>query len=148
MLIVELNDNIQKKFLFINRLIVIRKCQSRNLRKILLKNSAQHIQKLENEERAFVSRNIGGIMETHYDMMMVCRHLNDLFEFPILITLITNFQSITLTLYYIVIVLENLENANSFHPELLQILCPVFILGQVTLMIWSFDNLATEVGVL
>lgn len=143
---VELNGNIQKQFMHINNLIAIRKRQLKILNKIFPLNPSRMIPKLESEENAFINRNISNIMETHYDMTSVCRHINDIFEIPALITAATNFPATAICAFFVINALDEIRNDSSFPSQLLSTFNPAFLFGQFVLMVSSFDDLATKVS--
>lgn len=142
LLIVKLNNAIQKTYLFTNNLVTVRKGQCKGLRKVVPISTQRKSQKFEHGESLFTKRNMNDVIESHYKATMVSKGINNLFEFPILITLATNFMSLSLSFYYIVIVLGNIEKGD----VILAVLWPLTIMvGQTIIIVRSFDTLATEV---
>lgn len=148
LLMVKLIDGVQKTYLFTNKLIIARKRQSKSLRKVVPISTPRKTQKFEYKERIFTKRNMIDIIESHYNATMVSKRINNLFGFPILATLANNFLSSSLNLYYIVVIVRNIERGNKPSPLSLAVFWPFAIMiGQTILIVRSFDKLATEVEV-
>lgn len=133
-LILKLINSIQKKFLSINNLIKNRKQQYKKLRKVF-----------PHGQNIFNIRNINNTVQTHYNTTMISTRINELFEFPTLLTLATNFQSITFVFRHITLIVETVINTTAFFMATAAILWMVTLGTQTVLIVKGFDNLEREV---
>lgn len=116
LLITILTINIQQKFTKMNSLIRNQKQVWVNLRRVLPRNKQQTAEKFEQQERVFTVQRIREIMETHYYVTALCKQLNEMFGYPILITIAVNFVLITLNIYYF---MEDIFNETSLNLNML-----------------------------
>lgn len=142
-LLVELANRVESSFLCINSLLLLRKQQMKNVKKVFPVNNQRQITKFQNRQRANSSRSIDTIIDTHYKTTMVSELINVIFGIPILLTLAINLQSITLTLYFSITVLQNFEKL--FLIAIAEILWALCVTGQTVLIVSSLYNLTTMV---
>lgn len=86
------NNNIRSKFSTINALIRNQKRASINLiRKVLPKPKPEIPEAFEWQEKTVTMQRIREILDIHYYLLTISKQVNQIFEWPILITMAVNF---------------------------------------------------------
>lgn len=137
-MITEISTDLKEKFQAVNDLIRKQKPIS-DFRKVFARSD----KKWEQEESKFVDQTLGDAMAMHYRLTVLSKRMNEIFQFPILLTIAIVFETITMTTYYVLDQVSDINNS-------LFVLCvwpwPVVLFIEIFVIGNCFDALTIEVN--
>lgn len=143
LLLITLTESVDQKFEIVNNIIDNQRTASVNLRKVLHRSSLEAVEKFKQQEKAFTMQVITDVVETHYRLILLSEEMNELFEYPILITMAFNFALITICVYYLFA--ESFKATRKFIEITNVIMWSIFLSVEIVLVLRCFQKISQKV---
>lgn len=141
LLITTITNNITSKFSSLNALIQNQKRSSINLRKVLPLTKRETAEAFEQQERTVTTERIREILDMHYHLLSISKQVNQIFEWPILITMAVNFEIVTMSAYSLV---EASSNKLEITDIIDILLWCIALTAEIIFIINSFEGVAQK----
>lgn len=143
LLLKTITESIQKKFSILNNMVHNQKIVSMSLWNVLPLSNPQTAEKFKQQAAALTAEGIFDIMELHYSLTALGREVNELFQYPVLMTTALNFEVITISVYSFV---SDISITTQPLLKLINTLIwPTVLSVQIVLIIRSFQEIDYKV---
>lgn len=140
LLLTELATHLTRKFSVLNSNLYPHMTMEKQQTKHLIMSN------FEEKNAELIAEKIIKIMETHHHLSAISRKLNDIFNFPILVTTALNFEFATINLYYAWKLTTLPPTFNSIAQSIMSVMWSAVVLMETFITTKGFENIAEKVS--